>query len=253
MIVDVFPFDREFDMLDCRIYQLRDVVDQFVAMEGNLSFSGIPKPFHLTENRDRYRDVRLEIIQSDLRDTSGVTAHGDWIRPETRESWVRENKQRSGADSLVRSLPHDTVMVYGDVDEIPIPDVIASEHFTPTVLVMLHLIYSTRQAHGAPWFGPVIGFRGELPLPATTRERRTSFRHFWPGGWHLSWFGEPEDRVRKLEGFSHQELRSLGEAVGTDFPSRMTHVNGDPLYPVECSLPRWIEEGKAPETWTRSW
>ena len=54
MVVDVFPFFREFDLLELRLAVLDSIVDRCVSFEGTRTFAGHPKRLWLVEHRGRH-------------------------------------------------------------------------------------------------------------------------------------------------------------------------------------------------------
>ena len=255
MIVDCFVFDDEFDMLDCRIYQLRGIVDLFVAIEGNMTFMGEPKPYRLSENLSRYPDAPIEVVRADLDDLSGtkIYQHG-YLNSETTPAWTRDSKQRDYANDLLADLPGDSVVIYGDVDEIPSREVVSLFDGQPSTIGAVHLIYSTTLRYKDAWYGQVIGRRDQLGGPAATRLDRLKFPRIESAGWHLSWFGTPEDRIRKLMHFSHHELvETVGDRVGSEYPAAHRHVDGSDLHPWTGNVPHWVADGLAPAHWTQTW
>jgi hypothetical protein len=243
VIVDAFMFDDEFDMLDCRLYQLQGIVDLFVAIEGNRSVSGIPKPYHLTDNLSRYPDVAIQIIQVPLDHVEG--------------DWNRDKYQRAGATDFLATLPRDTVLITGDLDEIPRRETVMGFPGFPISLIMPHLVYSAHWQHPQGWVGPGIAKLGDIP--DATEVRYNGDRRHWPevldSGWHLSWFGTPETRQRKMRHFAHQELvPTIGDRVGDEFPRQHMHVDGKTtLIPYEGDWPHWIADGLAPDYWMETW
>lgn len=237
MIVDVVLFDDEFDVLDCRLNELRGVVDRFILCEANAAFSGVPKPYHLTAADDRYPDVT--IVRADTLDATGHrTRSMPWIRDDTTEFWWREDAQRNAARSLVAALPGDTIVMYGDLDEIPRRSVVERFRGDPRLLMMTHLVYSTRQYKTDPWPGTVIGRRTDLGDDVLrVRDHRLSYAKIHDAGWHLSWFGGEERWNRKLAHTAHQEL------AGADLAATMIHVDGvTALEPYTGDLPSWVAE-----------
>lgn len=258
MIVDVFPIDDELDMLDCRLYQYRGLVDLFVAIEADHTFTGEPKPYHLTEarKRGRFLDVPLEVITVETADPpSAGLGHKPYVFPETERFWDRDALQRNAASGLLANLPPDTVVLHGDVDELVRRWVFHEPLPHPKVLLLDMLIYTTGLRHPEAWAGPVIGKLADLPALAMVRNNRWHFDLKVKAGWHLSWFGEPEDRIRKMRHFSHRELRDrVGDRVGSEFPAAHIHVDGEgKLERYAEDLPDWVRDGLAPASWTREW
>lgn len=248
-------FNDDFAMLDCRLRQLEGVVDRFVAVEANMSFSGIEKPYYLTEAQDRYALTPLDIVQVDLSNVPKIGSYGAWVTPGTEPCWDREGAQRNGATEIVNDYPPDTIVLYGDIDEIPRPNIITTfDNRAPSTMQMTHLLYSTHWQYPAPWYGTVIGVRRDLKTALSLRDRRWYLPQIKNSGWHLSWFGSSDDRVRKLHQHSHQELQTtVGQAVGDQLPAARRHMDGTELTPYSGDLPKWISEGHAPADWTADW
>lgn len=252
MIIDVFQFDNEFDILECRLTELGGVVDLFVACEGNHTFSGIPKPYHLTEALESgdYKGFPLSVFRADTTGDTWEAFQRSWILPETAKFWWREKVQRQAANDFLRGLPLDTVVLGGDLDEIPRRNVVEGFDGIASSLVMAHLVYSTAQQTPGPWIGTVMGTLGQLgPDAHFIRERRGAHRPIYDAGWHFSWFGGGKRRESKYTRQAHQELRAEGK-LESEYPASMTHVDGHTkLIPYEGDLPRWVID-KAPPEWT---
>ena len=264
MIVDCFMFDDEFDMLDCRIYELRGVVDLFVAVESDHTFTGIEKPYWLTEEviAGRYQHVPLQVIRASTADGSGPSYAGDWVKPDTEAFWGREERQRNAADELINDLAKDDIVIIGDLDEIPRRDFV--ERFAleqQGFIVGANLIFSARLTtkdgrNGLPqlWAASYISRRRYMKPRTSTEARnsRTFVRPLAYAGWHLSWFGTPEDRIRKYQHSAHQEL-GIGDRIGEEIPSRREHVDGRELTEWWGDVPAWVADGHAPESWYKEW
>ena len=53
-VIDIFPFTYELTLLEVRLYELYDVVDEFVIFESNLTQRKIYKPLFLTQNIEKF-------------------------------------------------------------------------------------------------------------------------------------------------------------------------------------------------------
>lgn len=255
MIVDIVMFGIEFDMLECRLHQLDGIVDRFIVCEADHSFTGIEKPYNLTDAlaEGRYSGYPIEVYQARTKGDEWEAWERPWIFPETAKYWWREREQRRAANAVIASLPSDTILIVGDLDEIPRREVITGFSGRAKALVMRHLVYSVRQFLPGPWVGPVIGTRGELGDDAhRVRETHWSFPYVMDAGWHLSWFGGADRRETKYSYQAHQELAAEGK-LAERYPSTMTHVDGrTKLMPYDGDFPSWVEEGHAPPEWMES-
>lgn len=262
MIVDVFLFHDEFDMLRCRGYELEGVVDMHIAVEGSRTMSGEEREFRLTGDEI----PNLHVIQADLSDVSDIelpyrdVARSLMIKQRPGEeypyvdNWKRDWKQRLAADEMVAGLPAGTTVMYGDVDEIPKRDRVeafAELGSSVYTLGQALLIYGTGWSVPHAWSGTVIGPK-EAHLAGFSRARqlRGSFPHLEDGGWHLSWFGGRQAVVDKVKVFAHGEMAEDIDRVISDYDQRIWPGSDAPLTPYEGELPRWVQDGFAPTEWT---
>jgi len=265
MTTDVVMFLDDFDMLDCRLFELGPVVDRFIIIEGDHTFSGIPKPYLLTEAiaTGWYADYPITVVRAELGDTSMIPFRSkEWMTSEGEPNWRREEKQREAAGEILADLPGDELVIYGDMDEIPRREVVdgfKGQPWQPMCLWMYYLVYSLHYRHPTAWAGSVIGQRrhiGSSPL-AVRDGRQKTYPRIPDSGWHLGWFGSPEDRMAKLAAHSHQELATETKGrLAVDYPTKMLHVNGGihlVNYDFSQGLPRWVVDGYAPEIWSKKW
>ena len=260
VIVDCFLFNDEFDMLHARLEELGGVVDAFIAIEADHTMAGEPKPYWLSAGRgllDQSTDLAVLRVETANALAEGFSQEGNWVDPRFRDAWARETKQRNAADDYIRGLPADTIVLMGDVDEIPRRSVVENFNGPPSCLMMVPMVYSTKYCLNGLWHGSYIAKVGEIRPRSSTEARisRSMFPKILDAGWHLSWFGSPEDRVRKIHSFSHRELcESIGDRVATELPTKHIHVDGvQELIEYHGDLPVWVAEGHAPPNWTRSW
>lgn len=110
MIIDTFPFNRDFNALEIRYEELRDTVDLFVASESAFTHSGLPKELHLTNASkiQRLMGRQLRVLASTK-------------SPKTNNPRTREMLQRDQITKFIRTLnlgPQD-IILHSDCDEIP--------------------------------------------------------------------------------------------------------------------------------------
>jgi len=242
-VVDTFIFADELDVLECRLRTLGEVVDWFVLVESETTFTGDPKPLHYEANRERYAEWsdRIVHVVADL--------------PSSPNPWVRERAQRESIIEGLRALPlsFDDTVVVSDVDEIWRPSIVVTDLPRPfTVIQQSMYVYDFGWRHPDPWFGPVVVHVEDLPPTeyGTFEIIRSCRLHERPprvgnGGWHLSYFGGDEAMRRKQSSFSHTEFADV------DLPGCRNdglHVDGTQLERVTdlTDLPSWVAEGWLP-------
>lgn len=212
MLVDVFLFNGETDMAALRVATLREHVGRMVAVSCNLTHQSDPAdPVPPPDGCE------------------WVTVHADPI-PEGRGGegtpyyqWI-ERQHRDGAVTACLDLEADDVVMVSDVDEIPDP--LTLHQMTgpqgPRAVPMRMHGFAVDYLYPLTWIGTTVSTAAEMAPQA-----HRSWRHRLPkvgGGWHLSWFGDLDEKRRKLRSFSHAELADLDVDRCT---LTGTHANGE--------------------------
>lgn len=205
-VVDCFHFNDELDLLETRLRLLAPVVDQFVIVEADRTFTGVPKPLGYAENRLRfegYADKILPLVADLSADTSNP--------------WDREDRQRQRMREFVEGLSDDHVCLIGDVDEFPYPDTVRALRHGCTVPLRLGMHHSI---YFANWQLPHEFELGTMAFRPSQRDHQMvrallGDRHDdWTGyvedyvpaaGRHLSFLGGADAIRQKLSAYSHQE------------------------------------------------
>lgn len=204
MIYDAFMFWQEFDVLDIRLNELRDVVDRFVVVESPRTFSGRQKPLHFASQAYNY--FQWPIIHVVVRDM-----------PIGPNPWEREYFQRNAIMRGLAEARDEDLVLISDCDEIP----------SSTSLIKAKPL---AEAGGVVRFDQPLCYyylnaalpdegvarlcsrmllakklvRGDL-TPQEVRQDMTG-PVVSPGGWHFGWLGDVDLAREKIQAFSHQEL-----------------------------------------------
>lgn len=209
-VYDVFPFFNELDLLEIRFQELSTIVDYFVLVESNLTFTGKPKEYLFENNKERFSEYLHKIRYIKVDDT-----------PDTTDPWVREKFQRiAGARGVFDAAPEDIIIV-SDCDEIPRAD-------------MIKLIKEDKNKYDRyllyiPQFNFKLNYMKFLEKSyhrqiVVTRfnaftnpqaEREHTF--FWNpvgentvevhhGGWHFTFMGGDQSCITKFDSYSHTEV-----------------------------------------------
>lgn len=212
-VYDCFTFYNEFELLELRLKALWDVVDCFVIVEANRTFTNKPKDFNLIKRRDDFKEfaAKIRYIPADL---SKIPFKGTG-------DWSIEYAQRNAiAHGLTDAAPDDFVMI-GDLDEIPMPDVfqrlqenkialidpavlpstLAHKHVTcpaqllvpainylevgPIVMKQETCWYYFDSVNAVPWYGTILTRRKNLTTPQKLRDWRNRFPRVSGGGLSL--------------------------------------------------------------------
>ena len=152
MIIDTTMFNEDFQTLEIRIKELWDVVDMFVICESRYTFSGDPKPLHLSNNLDVFKkyEEKMKVIVENQKHL-------------TRIPMIREIHQRKRITKFIKSLnlTQNDLIIYSDCDEIPRAEVIEKLKNLPTTQEDLNTILS------CDWFVDVGYCHGDLTFENT--------------------------------------------------------------------------------------
>lgn len=233
MIYDCFLYYDEDMLLDIRLHTLADVVDKFVIVESNYTFTGKPKPLNF--NIEKFKAFRDKIIYV-VNDTEPTKLPGikNSIDHEL-DPWEVESHHRNTIMKGLTDARDEDIILVSDVDEIFSPAAIAKinpKHLCTTINQDFYNYQFNMQvfnADGSPrtWTFPrattyknlVNFFHGEPDsfrnLKRTRKQKGWSwFKWNWlklnnkvidNGGWHFSWVMTPERISEKMSSISHTE------------------------------------------------
>lgn len=197
-VYDCFLFFNEYDLLKLRLNELKDVVDKFVLVEANTTFTGQPKPYYFNEKKAEFAEYKDKIIHIML----------DRV-PQTGNPWDAEYYQR---DALYRGLTNcsdDDIVMISDVDEIPNPE--AVKNYNPVNGISMFKqrmsFYYFNCVSNASWWNAKIGTWREMKKDKPSAIRlNNALPEISDGGWHFTGLGGVSAIQNKLAAFSHREL-----------------------------------------------
>ena len=105
MVIDTFLFNDEFDMLDIHLAITDHYVDRWIVLEASRTFSGIPKPYNLTNNLARYQEKypdRIQVVTLELN--------------EDQTNLICETMMRQGLQPAIDQYSADDIVIHGDLD-----------------------------------------------------------------------------------------------------------------------------------------
>ena len=239
-VFDGVLYNGEADMLECRLQELSEVVDKFVIIIGDKSFTGRAKE---RENLDRF-DPWADKIEWVAFETPVLPNPWD-VEAATRNQLFVEFERLGVRD--------EDIVTVCDCDEIWAAKDLAVLEFGWYAWVMKRTVMSVYwrledeyTAVAGPW-----GKRG------VSAQSLRSGRYGLPvlySGWHLSWMGGPEWAARKMREFCHQELM-VADPEGFMAENYLVgrSIRGERLVEQELdsSLPWWVLGGRAPVSWYR--
>jgi len=200
MIISMFSYFVEEDLLELRLRELDGLVDLCIAYQCEETHSGLPKPIHLDPDAPRWTPWRGKLQTVIL------------PRLETDDRYVRENAPRHQMTLDLQQFADDDLVLLSDCDEIPSAEAVRAA------------VPSLTQTEWAGFAMPAFYYSMNLRVPGTwkaialarvdtarrlglqtIRDRRTHPPVLVEGGWHFSYLGGPEAIARKIEAFAHAE------------------------------------------------
>lgn len=212
-LIDAFIFFNEQTTLDFRLRYLSEVVDIFVIVESNFTFTGDRKGYYsgkVIESlpRDIARKVRLIKV-----DTTTM------CKDSNNDNWEREFYQRNMILQGLYSIDEDDFIMISDVDEIPNRIIINQlmKNFPEAggLNICMDMFYYSATnhmyEHGKPhiWSFPKMIKAHKLKLPQTIRMNAREYPAVMQAGWHLSYMGGYDAILKKIKSYAHQENNTL--------------------------------------------
>lgn len=117
-VYDVILFSVELDLLEIRLRELYDEVDQFLIVEANVTFSGEPKELSFEAHKERFAFAKEKIVYA------AVTGLHEYDPSKTRsreDPFVNEVLMRQAVSSVIddQTPEEGDIILQSDVDEIP--------------------------------------------------------------------------------------------------------------------------------------
>ncbi|KAK4346255.1 hypothetical protein RND71_032594 [Anisodus tanguticus] len=200
-VYDAVLFSNEVDMLTIRWKELYPYITQFVLLESNSTFTGLPKPFTFAINRDQFKFVEPRLTYG--------TIGGRFKKGEN--PFVEEAYQRVALDQLLRiaGIEDDDLLIMSDVDEIPSRHTINLLRWCDDIPPILHLhlrnyLYSFEfEVKHRSWRASV--HRYQSGKTRYVHYRQTDYL-LADSGWHCSFcFRRISDFIFKMKAYSHTD------------------------------------------------
>lgn len=225
-IVDYVQFNSELELLEFHLDTLYEVIDHFIIVESDFTFTGKPKNLFLQENWNRFNRFQDKIVHV-------INGHMPFTGTlQEDQCWANEIAQRNrglldGVGELSRRgvlLKSQDSVIISDCDEIADPQTIQMIKDTQDyqgkiiALEMDFYYYDFRRRISQKWYLTKVvpfGMFTDGLTPHTIRNLNA--QAVQRGGWHLSYFGGIARIQKKLGEFSHQEFN-------TDFFRSEAHI-----------------------------
>lgn len=223
-IIDSFIFYNELDLLYYRLSILNDYVDYFILVESKHTFSGIPKKLYYYENKDNFEKFNHKIIHIVVDLPFKIPNINYNLNEQWSNEYYQRNSIKNGIDTIINTLNDDDILLTSDVDEIPNPTILINakknilnynkESLNRLALDMYYYNLYYRIGEGSNWHGiKLLTIKAYKTIKLSFQQMRVwEHTYYVPiiekGGWHLSYFGDINFIVKKIESYSHQEYNN---------------------------------------------
>ncbi|KAA8533213.1 hypothetical protein F0562_033254 [Nyssa sinensis] len=198
-VYDAVLFSNELDLLTIRWKELYPYVTEFVLLESNSTFTGLPKPLDFASNRHRFKFVEPRLTYGKI---AGRFRKGE-------NPFVEEAYQRLALDYLLKQagISDDDLLIMSDVDEIPSRHTINLLRWCDEIPSILHLrlknyLYSFEfHVDNNSWRASVHRYQSGKTRYAHYRQSDIILAD---SGWHCSFcFRRIEEFIFKMKAYSH--------------------------------------------------
>jgi hypothetical protein len=260
LIYDAVCYNGEIELLLFRLMSLNTTVDYFIVAESDCTFSSKPKEYFFRD-RDQYRsDIRAFLTRIIYVGIKQKCFPPSSLSSDSNDPWQMEKELRNAVlKGISDEVPPTALLMIADIDEIPSQHSLQYvRHSSPNIIPIGHALhfkismfyYDLSLEVSELWYHPQImnvqdarnggawspqslrdvGFELSRNVVKIIEGGHTIIDNQYSildlGGWHLSYFGNDEERARKIQSFSHQEF-NVPSIVNRLKESRKHHL--DPL------------------------
>ncbi|KAF8161240.1 glycosyltransferase family 17 protein [Crassisporium funariophilum] len=203
-VLDAVLMSNELDLLEIRMNELDSVVDYFLIVESNTTFTGLRKETYFADNRARFSKFEHKIVYQFLPGYPLRPGQSPWdVEANTRNTMtmvIRNHISQISANTM-------SMVIMSDVDEIPARhtiDLLKHCDFGKSIHLQLRdFLYSFE------WYLGLTSWRASVAIWS----QDSYYRHSKSGeailadaGWHCSYcFRTIPEYAVKMQGFSHAD------------------------------------------------
>jgi len=217
MLIDAFTYFNEKELVELRLKYLDSIVDYFVVIESNITFTGKKKEWNFPDilknnlkefsNKIQYHQLNIELDK--------IKNEESWIIDNIKgdDFWRIENFQRNYIKTVCKKFSDNDILIISDLDEIPSTkklNFILNSDFEKIAPIALeqHLFHlDCNYLRLESWRGSIITTMKACNefSPQKFRRLRNRISHFTDGGWSFSSFGGYDRVKEKIESYAHSE------------------------------------------------
>ena len=247
MIIDAITYNGEQELFDIRYNVLKDVVDEFIVIEFDKTFSGklktplfalnLPKvkSFFITEGDwSKYVDLAL---------SSPNTEYGKGAT-----HWITEFCQKESIKDCLTDLKDDDTLFIGDCDEIWHPSLAEHKPLASHKLGLVVYSYYLDNQSSEQFYGTLFTTYGLIKGKCLNHVRSIpSYHTLIPkGGWHFTSMGGHEKVNKKLtDSYTEETYASqvVLDNLEENIKSKKDFLGRNFTYKIDTSLwPQYLKD-----------
>ncbi|KAI8379310.1 N-acetylglucosaminyltransferase-like protein [Radiomyces spectabilis] len=201
-VFDAIVFSVELDLLEIRIRELWDVVDTFVILESNATFTGVSKPLVFKDHQDRFAFAASKVRHFTVE---------QYALPANEGPFYNENQMRHHMNAALKTagIQRGDLLIMSDVDELirgKTVDILRSCGGVPD---QLHL-QLRNYVYSFEFFVDFNSWRAHIekydPDSTSYRHGQVTKNILSDAGWHCSFcFRTIQDFQFKMQSYSHAD------------------------------------------------
>ena len=217
MLIDAFTYFNEKELVELRLKYLNSIVDYFVVIESNITFTGKKKKWNFPDvlkNNLKEFAHKIQYHQLNIK-LEEIKNEESWIIDNIKgdDFWRIENFQRNYIKTACKKFANDDILIISDLDEIPSKDklsFIKSCNFrviAPVAFEQASFHLDCNFLELEKWVGSVVATKELIDKygPQIFRDLRKRISRFTDAGWSFSSFGGIKKVREKIESFCHEE------------------------------------------------
>lgn len=234
MVVDLFYFLNELDLLEIRLSILDDYVDKFILIEATETFSGLERELVYEKNKGRFKkwhnkieyyvvsDYPMDSKLCDMALNSPNTGSGEHY-------WVREFYIKESAQKAIKGLNDNDIVFISDIDEIWNPKLTyapqGKEVLKPKQLPYLYYLNQRTDEDWLGWSGTICTRYENIKngvINHLRTDEMTPYVVLENGGWHFNAIGGKDE---KRKAFKHPVYEDNGVWNNREVSMRKDETN----------------------------
>jgi beta-1,4-mannosyl-glycoprotein beta-1,4-N-acetylglucosaminyltransferase len=217
MLIDAFTYFNEKELVELRIKYLNSVVDCFVVVESNITFTGKEKKWNfpdILKNNLKEFSHKIQYHQLNI-NINEIKNEESWIIDDVKgdDFWRIENYQRNYIKVACKKFSKDDILMVSDLDEIPsikkINFILTSDFkkIAPIALEQYLFHLDCNYLRLESWRGTIVMTVDICNKfsPQKFRTLRNRISYLTAGGWSFSSFGGYDRVKEKIESYAHSE------------------------------------------------